>query len=313
LVVLTRDQVAAVPLARCAILAKSCGVCVALQDPYCAWSVRDGQCISLVNSDPDRLDSAAFLQNVFTGQHEGCGHDSSLEATGDLAQTGIRIFLPGKNNEEFHPQASGSFVKAPAVQEKDQQTGIDLEEKENFQDAGLPGLTTTPLEPHAHYSAEELSMAVATSCVCALVLGFITGFLMSRRCSCSPRDDDNPYHVPYLNQSGYHTDEIYAKVDDMTYYPVNSMILPPNNSTGSTSMGSGQLGGHGTLGHLHASGLPSGIPTPPGQPAGMGSVGCPLPSSKTLTMSHHMNLLNPRPSDFHANFGTVHRSQKIYL
>ena len=99
----------------------------------------------------------------------------------------------------------------------------------------------------------------------------------------------------------------------MTYYPVNSMILPPNNSTGSTSMGSGQLGGHGTLGHLHASGLPSGIPTPPGQPAGMGSVGCPLPSSKTLTMSHHMNLLNPRPSDFHANFGTVHRSQKIYL
>ena len=143
LVVLTRDQVAAVPLARCAILAKSCGVCVALQDPYCAWSVRDGQCISLVNSDPDRLDSAAFLQNVFTGQHEGCGHDSSLEATGDLAQTGIRIFLPGKNNEEFHPQASGSFVKAPAVQEKDQQTGIDLEEKENFQDAGLPGTFCT--------------------------------------------------------------------------------------------------------------------------------------------------------------------------
>ena len=49
LVALTKDQVAAVPLARCAIIAKSCGVCVALQDPYCAWSVRDGQCISLVN------------------------------------------------------------------------------------------------------------------------------------------------------------------------------------------------------------------------------------------------------------------------
>ena len=115
-------------------------------------------------------------------------------------------------------------------------------------------------------------------------------------------------------RSGYHTDEIYAKVDDMTHYPVNSMILPPNNSTGSTSMGSGQLG-HGTLGHL--SGLPSGIPTPPGQPAGIGSIGPPASamsaSSKTLTMSHHMNLLNPRPSDFHANFGTVHRSQKIYL
>ena len=62
LVVLTKDQVAAVPLARCSLLAKSCGVCIALQDPYCAWSVRDGQCVSLVNSDPDRLDSAAYLQ-----------------------------------------------------------------------------------------------------------------------------------------------------------------------------------------------------------------------------------------------------------
>ena len=53
----------------------------------------------------------------------------------------------------------------------------------------------------AHYSTEELSMAVATSCVCALVLGFITGFLMARKCSCGKnRDGDNPYHVPYLNQ-----------------------------------------------------------------------------------------------------------------
>ena len=62
LVVLTRDQVAAVPLARCSLLAKSCGVCVALQDPYCAWSARDGQCVSLADSDPERLDSAAYLQ-----------------------------------------------------------------------------------------------------------------------------------------------------------------------------------------------------------------------------------------------------------
>lgn len=60
----------------------------------------------------------------------------------------------------------------------------------------VPGLT--PIDG-SHYSAEELSMAVATSVVCALVVGFISGFLMARRCSCS-RDHDNPYHVPYLNQ-----------------------------------------------------------------------------------------------------------------
>ena len=52
----------------------------------------------------------------------------------------------------------------------------------------------------AQYSTEELSMAVATSCVCALVVGFVTGFLMARRCSCSREVEENPYHVPYLNQ-----------------------------------------------------------------------------------------------------------------
>ena len=61
-------------------------------------------------------------------------------------------------------------------------------------------------------------MAVATTCVCALVIGFVGGFLMARRCggcwggSLGPPvaatlgglinnpDVDNPYHVPYLNQ-----------------------------------------------------------------------------------------------------------------
>ena len=43
-------------------------------------------------------------------------------------------------------------------------------------------------------------MAVATSCVCALVVGFITGFLLARKCSCSRSTSENPYHVPYLNQ-----------------------------------------------------------------------------------------------------------------
>ncbi len=55
-------QVTSVPISRCSIVAKSCGVCVALQDPYCAWSVKTGQCASLENMDPDQLDAASFLQ-----------------------------------------------------------------------------------------------------------------------------------------------------------------------------------------------------------------------------------------------------------
>ena len=53
-------------------------------------------------------------------------------------------------------------------------------------------------EDRYRYSTEELSMAVATSCVSALILGFVAGFLLARKCQCG---SDNPYHVPYLNRS----------------------------------------------------------------------------------------------------------------
>ena len=46
-----------------------------------------------------------ILQNVLTGKHEGCGHDSSLDMTNDLAHSGIKVYLPGFKNEL--PLASG--------------------------------------------------------------------------------------------------------------------------------------------------------------------------------------------------------------
>ena len=123
-----------------------------------------------------------------------------MDISNDLAHTGIKLFL--ETDSELFPQASGSVVKAApeVVKDKSINTPAGTSDEDKGFEPMIPGLTTTPLEPHHHYSAEELSMAVATSCVCALVVGFITGFLMSRRCSCSSRDDDNPYHVPYLNQ-----------------------------------------------------------------------------------------------------------------
>ena len=46
-------------------------------------------------------------------------------------------------------------------------------------------------------------------------------------------------------RSGYNDDNIYAKVDDMTYYPVNNTLatsLPNTNSTTSTTREGGGIG-----------------------------------------------------------------------
>lgn len=54
------------------------------------------------------------------------------------------------------------------------------------------------LEGPPIYSAETLAIAVTTACVAALVIGFISGFLFSRKC----RGDEYAHtysETPYLD------------------------------------------------------------------------------------------------------------------
>lgn len=77
LVVIADSQVQALRLHRCysdRIL--SCGECVALQDPYCAWDKVEGKCRALVG--PAATDANRFLQSVATGVHASCPPSKSL-------------------------------------------------------------------------------------------------------------------------------------------------------------------------------------------------------------------------------------------
>jgi len=132
-------------------------------------------------------------------------------------------------------------------------------------------------EVEGTYSTEELMMAVVTAVVCSLIVGFIAGFLIARKCQCG---GDNPYHVPYLNRSGYEEENIYAKVDDMTYYPVVSNH--PEDTLNKHNIINNLL----VTDHLE---------------------------SKTLDL--HQANSHSKSKDFNTfnAFSTVHRSQKIYL
>ncbi len=173
LVALTANSVVSLPLARCRA-ADTCGSCVALRDPYCAWDAARGVCAD--THGRERMDTVALAQSVTTGAHRKC-----------------------KEEETRQEEPSHSSVLLGDTNSRNSNKESDKNDDENrvrtTTNLGLPSL----VEDVAHYTAEELSMAVATSCVCALVVGFITGFLLARRCSCS-REDENPYHVPYLNQ-----------------------------------------------------------------------------------------------------------------
>ena len=69
LIVLSEHEVASLPLHRCSSSpqALTCDECVALRDPYCAWSLGKELCVSHAEEEGSDL-----LQNVDLGLHERC-------------------------------------------------------------------------------------------------------------------------------------------------------------------------------------------------------------------------------------------------
>ena len=68
-IVTSSDELRSVSLYRCD-KARTCGQCVGLQDPYCAWDTREDKCTG-AQSWP-KGSQGAFLQSVPTGRHDQC-------------------------------------------------------------------------------------------------------------------------------------------------------------------------------------------------------------------------------------------------
>jgi semaphorin 6 len=84
LIVISDHDVKSIPLQRCKSrsLSKSCGDCVALQDPYCAWDQVKEECVEhstisrLVDiSNPFSNDNGNLIQQLETGFHTACPPD----------------------------------------------------------------------------------------------------------------------------------------------------------------------------------------------------------------------------------------------
>ena len=184
LVALTRGAAVSLPLSRCGAV-DACAACVALRDPYCAWDSARARCVD--THGRARMDTAALAQSVETGVHRKCRRRQQQEdqEEGPEEPSHSSVLLGKEGEKEGDGGDGGDGVGV----------GVGDDNRVPSNNLNLPSFVADV----SRYTSEELSMAVATSCVCALVVGFITGFLLARRCSCS-REGENPYHVPYLNQ-----------------------------------------------------------------------------------------------------------------
>ncbi|RLU25323.1 hypothetical protein DMN91_001479 [Ooceraea biroi] len=177
LVVIADSQVQALRLHRCysdRIL--SCGECVALQDPYCAWDKVEGKCRALVG--PAATDASRFLQSVATGMHASCPPSKSLNK--DASSVGAI----SANQNKFPPDSM--------IPNKESQGGEIINIMQEVEQANSGPEVSAADTPPPQYSVETLVMAVVAGALAALFVGFVAGYLCGRKCR-KDEDDNLPY------------------------------------------------------------------------------------------------------------------------
>ncbi|XP_068228414.1 semaphorin-1A-like isoform X3 [Palaemon carinicauda] len=232
LIIITDDEVKSIDLHRC-FRATTCSSCVGLQDPYCAWFEGDGKCGRL----GAQLKWPVF-QNI-SGHHYQCPdrsvdhstvYDPPLEEDYSSMENNNKIppLPPVKdNNDNTNNAAPG----VPQDREMPNEILFGTLGREPIDEIGIAyaeGGITGPvvgasLEGPPIYSAETLAIAVTTACVAALVIGFISGFLFSRKC----RGDDYAHtysETPYLDGKLNKRDNLVPAADPNMYTANNKHI-----------------------------------------------------------------------------------------
>ncbi|XP_070388163.1 semaphorin-1A isoform X4 [Dermacentor albipictus] len=219
LVVVTHSEIQAVPLFGCQRYAATCADCVALQDPYCAWDSDRGTC---VNPSLRVRKKDSYVQNIEEGWDHRCGQGRPPSSNGPLRSPhqypGSGMDDAAHPNSASRPLGDGhEGAVAGSSLHGDQRTGGSSQ----------------------FYTAETLAIAVTTSIVSSLVVGFISGYIFSRRCrsddeaeeTCPPDD-----YSRYLDRGGDPHAEGFLSSTHNHAKPINLVLnVPPKNGKNANS------------------------------------------------------------------------------
>ncbi|RWS31717.1 semaphorin-1A-like isoform X2 [Leptotrombidium deliense] len=208
LIVVSENEIRSIPLFKCESRANTCGKCVALQDPYCAWDNIEQKC---TGSRKRFWNRDNFVQNIEDGWDPKCPDGRP-------------------------PQNQHSATQPPPS------TGQHVDDKTNEQTVQInENVVNTEFNKDVKVtqSAETFAFAVVTSVVTSLVIGFIFGYIFSRRCRkedpsvCSPYDDP----TTFLDNHRQHPADNYAALaQGPNNKPINLVLnVPPKNGKNANS------------------------------------------------------------------------------
>ena len=153
-IVTSSEEMRSVSLYRCD-KARTCSQCVGLQDPYCAWEVREARCSGAQSWA--KGSHAAFLQSVPTGRHPECPGGEAMvpDNTRELGTVINQVTREPATREQSEARGGGER-SGP---------GTSLVDSEN------PTIEASVVL----FSLETLIITVSAGAVAALVVGFVTG------------------------------------------------------------------------------------------------------------------------------------------
>ena len=221
ILVSSQSEIVAMKLQRCySDKVSTCGECVKLRDPYCAWDKRKQKCVAVGSWT---LGSNLF-QSVATGVHESCPESSKASATHKSPPSRDNSAATGGSYVSaeaslFNADVAGSslgrggksFPSAVPGQSLDSDKDLDIDPESeldpnliDLDDDGVgvgvegnglgvgDGPRIAPDESQPKYTVETLAIAVAAGSLAALFLGFVLGYCCGRKCRKS-EDENMPY------------------------------------------------------------------------------------------------------------------------
>ncbi len=166
LVVLGDHEVKSLPLHRCeAVQVQTCGACVALQDPHCAWNLQTASC----TSNFEAVDASSLVQDVFAGRHAACSSDNMNLVEEDAEAAVVSNLIQGRSAKSADNDLDSEDNEIDIV--------IDIHSNSDYH------IEEVAAESSANYTAEQLTLAVVLVAFFALFIGFVAGFFTSKRCS----------------------------------------------------------------------------------------------------------------------------------
>ncbi|KAF5281101.1 hypothetical protein FQR65_LT02967 [Abscondita terminalis] len=177
-VVVSRNEVKLATLNHCSAT-ENCQNCVGLQDPHCAWDTQQQTCVSL---DAVSTLRRYLIQDIVRGDVRKCWTSTTDNKT-----------VPLKEYDNNHLDIEINFEKKL---EDINENGLKISNEDCDCENGLTENRITGCavgQQLVVYTASTLHAVVVCASIVALIIGFVAGFLFSRRFHSHSHYPDAPF------------------------------------------------------------------------------------------------------------------------